>query len=407
MGSSGVHTVRWGLICKCANSLHRLRVLTNYVTATGGIATTFAKDLLIDPKTRGVEDVVHNVTAVASSSAIASARRFHKTVIQPRQDPDVVCNAYGSYEELLRDPAVDIVYIATPHSHHYQNCMLALENGKAVLCEKPIAVNAVQAQKLYDVAREKGLFLMEAVWTRFFPLSIAVRNLIRDGSIGDLVRVFVNNSTGTEVETLERSHRYLNKSLAGGALLDIGCYALTWLFQTLFHTQDAASRRPPTALTSLVEFHEPSGTDQMTSLIMRFDMASNSMRKTAHGIATTSMILPDSTADGGPTIHIYGLKGEIQVRGPAHRPRSIKVIPKHGEAYSQAFEIPSGGHGMFWEADAAARSWLDQEMECKVMPWAESVLLMDAMDQIRRQANIIYPEEIETTEYPVALESRK
>ena len=286
--------------------------------------------------------------------------------------------------------------------------MLALNNGKAVLCEKPVAVNSVQARKLYEVAREKGLFFMEAVWTRFFPLSITVRQLIQDGVIGDLVRVYVNNSTGTDVETLDPSHRYLNKSLAGGALLDIGFYALTWLFQTLYHTQNPKSRRQPSAVLSLVEFHEPSETDQMTSLIMRFDMPSNSMLKTAHGIATTSMVLPDAVNEGGPTVHIYGLKGEIQVWGPAHRAQSIKVIPKavHEEAFERKFEIPGSGHGMFWEADAAAKCWLAGELECPLMTWDESTLLIEAMDEIRLQAKIVYPTEVETADYPVRLDSR-
>ena len=383
--------------------------LTHLLSATGDIAKTFAKDLLIDPKTRGVDDVLHVVTGVASSSSAATAKRFCADIIQLRQSSEIACNAYGSYEELVRDPSIDLVYIASPHSHHYQNCMLALNNGKAVLCEKPVAVNADQARRLCQVAREKRLFFMEAVWTRFFPLSIAVRQMIQDGVIGDLVRVYVNNSTGTDVEELDPSHRYLNKSLAGGALLDIGVYTLTWLFQTLYHTQDPESRRPPSALSSLVEFHGPSKTDQMISLIMRFDMPSNSILKTAHGIATTSMVLPDAANEGGPTVHIYGLKGEIQVWGPAHRAQTIKVIPKavHEAAWERKFDIPGGGHGMFWEADAAARSWLAQELECPTMTWEESTLVMEAADEIRRQAKIVYPIEIETTDYPVSLDVRR
>lgn len=359
--------------------------------------------------TRDVTDIVHVITGVASSSSIESAKRFYNDVVHPRQSSDIACSTYGSYEELVQDPAVDLVYISSPHSHHYQNCMTALNSGKAVLCEKPVAVNARQARRLHQVAKEKGLFFMEAVWTRFFPLSVTVRQLIKDGVIGDLVRVFVNNSTGTDIETLDSSHRYLNKALAGGALLDIGVYALTWLFQTLYHTQDPKLRRPPSSLSSLVELHEHSQTDQMTSLVVRFDMPSNSALKVAHGIATTSMVLPDVDPRGGPTVHIYGLKGEIQVWGPAHRAQSIKVIPKagHGEAYERTFPIPAGGHGMFWEADEAARCWLYGMLESRSITWDESALVMDTVDEIRRQANIIYPDEIETTDWPVKLGARQ
>lgn len=250
---------------------------------------------------------------------------------------------------------------------------------------------------------------MEAVWTRFFPLSVSVRRLIHKGAIGDVLRVFVNNSTGTDVEKLDASHRYLNKSLAGGALLDIGVYALTWLFQTLYHTQDSQTRRPPSDLSSLVEFHEPSGTDQMTSLVMRFDMPSNSVLKTAHGIATTSMVLPDAEAQGGPTVHIYGLKGEIQVWGPAHRAQTIKAIPKKefGEPFEEEFPIPAGGHGMFWEADEAARCWRDGDLESSIITWEESCLVMEVVDRIRQQAGITYSDEIETTDWPVQLGNRR
>jgi hypothetical protein len=146
----------------------------------------------------------------------------------------------------------------------------------------------------------------------------------------------------------------------------------------------------------------------MTSLIMRFDMPCNSTLKTAHGIATTSMVLPDAVEHGGPTVHIYGLKGEIQVWGPAHRATSIKVIPKNvrEEAFERKFDIPGSGHGMFWEADAAANCWLAGELECPIMTWDESILLMEIVDQIRSQAKIVYPAEIETTDYPVKLDFR-
>ena len=130
--------------------------------ATGGIARTFTKDLLIDPKTRGTNDVVHNVTAVASSSSFDSAKKFVSEIVTPKQS-DLTCSAYGSYEALVKDVNVDIIYVASPHSHHYQNCMLCLEYGKPVLCEKALTVNAEQAKTLYKTAKEKNLFFMEAV----------------------------------------------------------------------------------------------------------------------------------------------------------------------------------------------------------------------------------------------------
>ena len=130
--STKAQTIRWGIL------------------ATGGIAKTFAKDLLVDPKTRNVHGVVHTVVAAASSSSKSRAEQFLKDLEAPSS-----ANAYGSYEELVQDPDIDIVYIATPHSHHFQNAMLCLEAGKNVLCEKAFTVNAAQAKLLVRKAKEK------------------------------------------------------------------------------------------------------------------------------------------------------------------------------------------------------------------------------------------------------------
>lgn len=189
------------------------------------------RDLLLDPTTRGVNDIEHVVTAAASSSSKTSAESFVADCVTPMQGSKAQCSAYGSYEELVKDPNVDIIYVGTPHSHHYQNCMLALTNGKPVLCEKAITVNASQARALVEEAKKQKSFLMEAEWTRFFPLSIAIRKKIVDGDIGEVLRVSSDLSTGEAPEIYETSHRNVNKDLAGGALLDLGVYSLLWLFQ--------------------------------------------------------------------------------------------------------------------------------------------------------------------------------
>lgn len=128
------------------------------ILATGGIAESFARDLWPNPETRGVDDIEHVVVAAASSSSADRAQAFLKEVRAPES-----AKAYGSYEELVQDPNVDIVYVATPHSHHYQNSRLALEAGKNVLCEKAFTTNAKQLEILIKIAKEKNLFLMEAV----------------------------------------------------------------------------------------------------------------------------------------------------------------------------------------------------------------------------------------------------
>jgi len=132
-----------------------------------------------------VSDVAHKVVAVASSRSKDSATVFLDKV---KLSPEGV-KVYGSYHELVADADVDCVYVATPHSHHFQNTMLALEAGKNVLCEKAFTVTAAQARKLAETARAKGVFLMEAVWTRYFPLSIKIRELVKSGAIGTVYRV--------------------------------------------------------------------------------------------------------------------------------------------------------------------------------------------------------------------------
>lgn len=128
------------------------------ILATGGIAETFTRDLWPNPEIRGVKDIEHTVVAAASSSSADRAKSFLKEVRAPDS-----AKAYGSYKELVADPNVDIIYVATPHSHHYQNVMLCLEAGKNVLCEKAFTTNAAQTEALIKKAKEKNLFLMEAV----------------------------------------------------------------------------------------------------------------------------------------------------------------------------------------------------------------------------------------------------
>jgi predicted dehydrogenase len=131
------------------------------------------------------------------------------------------CASYDSYKSMVADKRVDVVYVATPHSHHFQHVMLALEFGKHVLCEKPLTVNASQAKVLCEEARKRNLFLMEAMWTRFLPITLDVLHEIRSGQIGEVLRVMVDTSFGDDVEkTWGTQHRLLNKELAGGALLD-------------------------------------------------------------------------------------------------------------------------------------------------------------------------------------------
>ena len=384
---------------------------------------------MLDPSTRDVSDVKHTVVAAASTSSIERAKKFLQECNCPSD-----AAAYGSYAELVNDKNVDIVYIATPHSHHYQNAMLCLEAGKHVLCEKAFTVNAAQAKKLVETAKAKKLFLMEAVWTLYFPLSIQIRKLITDGAIGNVHRVIADFSFGGDTEKkYGTSHRMVNMDLAGGALLDrkatllhplppspfskpltptrtVGIYSLTWVFQTLYHTQPASTRKSPTVTSSMTKY-APTGADEMTSMILTFpDTPSGG--GSAHGIALTNLrVATDVDGHGAtskPAIRIQGTRGEIQVDGSAARPTHYRVIAAWDGSDSSApdvkeVECPIPGKGMFWEADEAARCLRDGRLESEGLGWEEIVVIMETMDEVRRQNGLRYPERIESTDYPIEL----
>lgn len=338
------------------------------IMATGGIAATFVKDIVLDPSTRGVSDVRHIVTAVASSSSVSSAEKFIASFVTSSQSTKSA--AYGSYEELVKDANVDIIYIGTPHSHHFQNAMLCLSHNKPVLCEKALTVNAAQAKKLYQTAKEKNLFFMEAVWTRYFPLSKAIRKHIQDNDIGEVIRVVSDLSIGAvPEEDFGLGHRMVNLDLAGGALLDLGIYSLTWVFQTLYHTlsPELQKQSRPKVIGAAMTPEPRTGADESTLILLEFPKSTPSGKTKTHAVATTGFRVHFDPAQGHegkgdvevPAARIQGEKGEIQVYGPIYRPMRYRLVPreKGAEILDKRFEFEGGAHGMmvcvtlsiFWE----------------------------------------------------------
>ncbi|KAH8677402.1 hypothetical protein BX600DRAFT_506445 [Xylariales sp. PMI_506] len=380
--ASEPYTVRWGIM------------------ATGGIAQTFTKDLLTNPGSRGVNDITHKVIAVASSSSVESARSFVSKVNAPEG-----VKTYGSYAELVADPDVDIVYVATPHSHHFQNAMLALEARKNVLCEKALTVTVAQARKLVETAKAKNVFFMEAVWTRYFPLSIKVRELVKSGAIGTVYRVIADNSFSSNAENGELSwpddHRMVNPDLAGGAMLDLGIYSLTWLFQILYHCQPEPEKEKPQVVSAINKYR--TGADELTTVIVQFP------KHKSMGIGMTGLRVAtniDEKTTAGPSIKIQGGNGEIQVFGHAFQPKQYKVIKQGADGETEVVDCPiprdperDWGHGMFWEADECARCLRDGKKESATLPWDESIMIMEVMDEVLTQGGIKYPDLITTDVY--------
>ncbi len=177
------------------------------IIGAGGIAVTMAKTL----------NEMEDATAYAVASRdLAKAQAF--------AEKNQIEKAYGSYEELFADPEVELVYVATPHSHHYQYMKMALEAGKPVLCEKAFTANAAQAEEIFRISEEKGIFAGEAMWTRFLPSRAMIDEVIRSGEIGKVHMITAN--LGYDIKNVERLR---NPELAGGALLDVGIYPLTFI----------------------------------------------------------------------------------------------------------------------------------------------------------------------------------
>ena len=371
---------------------------------------------------RGVTHLKHEIVAAASSSSANRAADFLKEVGAPSS-----AKPYGSYAEFVKDSNIDVVYVATPHSHHYQNAMLCLEAGKHVLCEKAFTVNAAQTKALVAKAKEKNLILIEAVWTRYFPLSIYIREQVTSGRLGHIHRVAADLSVQADPYNAYHptgdKHRMVNANLAGGALLDLGIYSLTWCFQTLYTTQDPKTRQKP-QVQAAVQKYPHTGVDETTTMMLKFPRPAD-QGGYAHAVATTSMVVrtdPDGKGSAGPAVRVYGEKGEATVYFPTFRPTRTKVVlqdgtveeknwpqpgPGKGSGWYNGFganKNPEGeGHGMFWEADEAGNALIEGRQEGKYLGWEESITIMEVMDEVRKQGDVVYPENIETTKYPVDL----
>ncbi len=366
------------------------------ILATGGIAEQFSRDLLIDTATRNVNDVTHRIAAIASSTSFERASAFAKKI---KAGPDVKC--YGSYEELVADERVDIIYVATPHAMHYENCKLVLSAGKPILCEKPFTINAGQTAHLIEIARSKQLFMMEAVWTRFFPLAIELQRLLfEERIIGDVKKVITDFGLPFDIQNMEITNRILDPKLGGGALLDIGIYCLTWVFMTCF--ADPRNERTRPIVSSGMLKTPITGVDEFTNISLVFPKSHVSAT-----VATNLTVKSDEEA----VCRIQGTKGDITVQWPPYRPTSFTIYRKETQRLEVAqtregpvdgeiktFEIPGGGHGMFWEADECARCLRDGKKESFRIPLDESLLTMTVMDAVRQQNDFYYPQEIEKFE---------
>lgn len=320
------------------------------IMGCGGIASKFAADL---PLTQ------YGELAAVGSRSKAKAEKFAKQYGATR--------AYGSYEELAADPDVDVVYVATPHPYHLDNALLAIRSGKQVLCEKPITLNAKQTKRMIDAAAKQGVFLMEAMWTRFFPAMIRLRKWLSEGRIGKVLAVEADFGIRFKVGP---EHRIFNPDLGGGALLDLGIYPVS-LMSMIYGAQ-------PENIVSTVHKAE-TGVDDHA--VITFEYANNATAV----LSTSSVVRMKNEA------RIFGTEGMITIDDNfIHASRlTLDIAGKK----PKTFEFPYDGLGMHFEADHVHQCLRKGNLQSDVMPLTETLAIMQTMDKIRRQWKLKYPNE--------------
>lgn len=273
--------------------------------------------------------------------------------------------AYGSYEELVQDPEVELIYVATPHSHHYECGKLCLENGKPALVEKAFCVNAKQARELIALSKEKGVFLCEAFWTRFIPARKMVDELLQKDVIGEITSMLAQFGAA-----LEYRDRMFKPELAGGALLDLGVYTIN--FARMFAGCEVTDITAAAVLS-------PEGVDRVNSVTLTFENGC---------LALLNSNMSANTHNRGV---IYGKKGRIEVN-TTNNFDSIKVYDNSG-ALIQDLEIPEQITGYEYEVLACMKAISEGKLECEEMPHSETIRMMEIMDEARAQWGMKYPGE--------------
>jgi len=272
---------------------------------------------------------------------------------------------YTDYESMLRDPEVELVYVATPHSHHYEHMRLCLNHGKSVISEKAFTMNAAQAEKIAAFAREKGLFVAEAIWTRYMPSRKLIQEVLDSGIIGR-----VNTLTANLSYVIDGKQRITDPALAGGALLDIGVYGLNF---ALMHFGDDIQR-----MESSVQLTE-TGVDAMETITIFY--RDGRMAVLTHSIYCRS--------DRKGIFH--GDKGYVVVEN-INNPQSVSVYDLSDNLIAR-YEVPKQINGYEYEFAEAVRCIREGKTESDSMPMAETVKVMAIMDSLRKQWGVIYPQE--------------
>lgn len=322
------------------------------ILGTGNIASKFAMGL----------SVLSDAALVAvGSRAQATADEFGAEFNVP--------HCYDSYAALANDPAVDVIYVATPHPLHCANTLLCLEAGKAVLCEKPFAINATEAQLMIAAARARGLFLMDAIWTRFLPTLVQVREWLAAGEVGEVRMLHADFGFRADYDP---EGRLFNPALGGGALLDVGVYTAQ-LASMVFGG-------PPAQIASLATMGK-TGVDEQSAMLFGYDggclaQLTCAIRTTTHHEAS-----------------IFGTAGRIRLHTPWWRGTGVSLYHRPVVVADIALDLPYSGNGYEYEAAEVMACLRAGRLESALMPLDETLSLMQTLDAVRAQWGLKYPME--------------
>ncbi|ABM10143.1 Gfo/Idh/MocA family protein [Paenarthrobacter aurescens] len=275
-----------------------------------------------------------------------------------------IATAHGSYEELVADPLIDVVYIATPHPFHHANALLALNAGKHVLVEKSFTMNAREAQDIVDLAESKGLVALEAMWTRFLPHMIRIRDIIAAGTIGEVRKVVASHNQSLPQDP---AHRLNDPALGGGALLDLGIYPISFAFDIL--GTPAAIRASATMSAT--------GVDRQTAAIFDYDGGAQALVDCELDAASANRAM------------VIGTHGWIDIEHTWYNPVPFTVHAVDGSVVER-YDQPVSSRGMQFQAAELERLIRAGETAGTILPPGETVAIMAAMDEIRRQIGLSY-----------------
>ncbi|KAG9047706.1 hypothetical protein FS837_001670 [Tulasnella sp. UAMH 9824] len=352
------YTLRWGIL------------------GAGWISSSFVKDILLDPSTRDVDDVAHKVTAVGSRDAKKAQEWIDKYITG---DAHAEAKAYGSYEEVANASDVDAIYIGTPHTHHYDCAVASINAGKHVLVEKPATSNLAEWEALVQLAKEKNVFLMEAMWTRFLPVTKAMKEVIAGGELGELRVLHADLAGNFDINNIPKTHRILDPQLGGGALLDLGPYPLIWAILALYE-DPRNEKRHPTRITGNMIKTKLTGVDSSTVFVLDFEHL-DAQAILSCGITISS---PENA------LIMRFSNGNIIVPRPIYRPDSFKVqkLAKEGSndvAEEKEYEFKSKlvGGGWHFQADEVARCVRDGKIQSDLWGLDKTSLEMKIFDEVR------------------------